>query len=82
MGFSRQEYWSGLPFYSAIKRSKTVQSAEMQLDLETVIQSEESQKKKKKSYNNFYMWNIENNVGELICKAEVKTHTEKWAYRY
>ena len=82
MGFSRQEYWSGLPFYSAIKRSKTVQSAEMQLDLETVIQSEESQKEKKKSYNNFYMWNIENNVDELICKAEVKTHTKEWAYRY
>ena len=34
--------------YSALKRRKTMQSTEMQLDLETVIQSEESQKEKKK----------------------------------
>ena len=24
------------------------------------------QKRKKKSYNNFYMWNVENDVGEFI----------------
>ena len=34
--------------YSAIKRNKTVPFAEMWMDLETVIQSEVSQKEKKK----------------------------------
>ena len=57
--------------YLARKRSKTVQSAEMQLDLETHTEWRKSKREKKKSYNNFYMWNVENDVGEFICKAEV-----------
>ena len=43
----------------AINRNKTVPFAEMWMDLETVIQSEVSQKEKKKSYNIAYMWNLE-----------------------
>ena len=37
-----------MEYYSAIKRDKTVQFAEMWMDLETVIQSEVSQKEKNK----------------------------------
>ena len=44
-----------MKYYSAIKRNETVQFAEMWMDLETVIQSEASQKEKKKSYNITYM---------------------------
>ena len=36
-----------MEYYSAIKRNETVQFAEMWIDLETVIQSEVSQKAKK-----------------------------------
>ena len=43
----------------AINRNKTVPFAEMWMDLETVIQSEVSQKEKKISYNIAYMWNPE-----------------------
>ena len=44
-----------MEYYSAIKKNETVQFAEMWMDLETVIQSEASQKEKKKSYNITYM---------------------------
>ena len=37
-----------MEYYSAIKRNKTVQFADMWIDLETVIQSEVSQKEKNK----------------------------------
>ena len=52
MGFSRQEYWSGLPYtmgyYSAIKR-KAFESVLMRwMNLEPIIQSEVSQKEKDK----------------------------------
>ena len=47
MGFSRQEYWSGVPspsptmeYYSAIKRNEIVPFAEMWMDVETVAQKD------------------------------------------
>ena len=43
----------------AIKRNKTVPFAEMWMDLETVIQSEVSQKEKNILYINAYMWILE-----------------------
>ena len=49
-----------MEYYSAIKRNKIGSFVEMWVDLETVIQSEVSQKEKKKvSYINTYMWNLE-----------------------
>ena len=55
MGFSRQEYWSGVPlpfptveYCSAPKRNEIVPFAEMWINLETVTQSEVSQKEKDK----------------------------------
>ena len=44
----------------AIKRNKIGSFVEMWMDLESVIQSEVSQKEKKQiSYINVYMWNLE-----------------------
>ena len=54
-----------------IKKNDIVPFAEMWIDLESVIQSEISQKEKNKLLQvNAYMWNLENGVGELICKTE------------
>ena len=49
-----------MEYYSAIKRNEIGSFLEMWMDLETVIQSEVSQKEKNKiSYINAYMWNLE-----------------------
>ena len=47
-----------MEYYSAIKRNEIGSCVETWMDLETVIQSEVSQKEKKKSYINAYMWNL------------------------
>ena len=47
MGFSRQEYWSGVPLPPPW------------MDLETVKQSEVSQKEKQILHTNAHMWNLE-----------------------
>ena len=48
MGFSRQEYWSGVPLPSLIKKDKTMSFVATWMDLEIVIQSEVSQTEKNK----------------------------------
>ena len=49
-----------MEYYSVIKRNKTGSFGEMWMDLESVIQSELSQKEKTQiSYINSYMWNLE-----------------------
>ena len=48
-----------MEYYSAIKRNEIGSFVETWMDLETVIQSEVSQKEKKISYINAYMWNLE-----------------------
>ena len=50
MGFSRQEYWSGLPlpslrvYYSATKKNEIITFVATWKDLETIILSEVSQR--------------------------------------
>ena len=56
---------NGTHMYNGIllsqKRNEIVSFAEMWKDLETIIQSEVSQREKKQvSYINSYMWNLEN----------------------
>ena len=48
-----------MEYYSAIKRNKIELFAVRWMDLESVIQSEVSQKEKKISYINTYMWILE-----------------------
>ena len=48
-----------MEYYSAIKRNKVGSFVETWMDLETVIQSEVSQKEKQMSYINAYLWNLE-----------------------
>ena len=47
-----------MEYYSAIKRNGIASFVETWMDLETVIQSEVSQKEKNQ-YINAYMWNLE-----------------------
>ena len=60
------------------KRNKTVPFAETQIDLETAIQSEVSQKEKNKYCIILFIFGIwENGTGELICKAEIVTQMQR-----
>ena len=47
-----------MEYYSAIKRNEIGSFVEMWMNLESVIQSEKSQKEKNK-YHNTCMWNLE-----------------------
>ena len=48
-----------MQYFSAIKRNEIGSFVETWIDLETVIQSEVSQKEKNISYTDAYLWNIE-----------------------
>ena len=47
-----------MEYYSAIKRNEIELFVVRWMDLESVIQSEVSQKEKKKEYANTYIWNL------------------------
>ena len=63
--------------YSAIKRSEIMPFAETWIDLETVIQSEISQKEKNKYHMISLICGIQKHgTNELIYKAEIETEVE------
>jgi len=73
MGFSRQEYWSGVPlpsprvYYSATKNNEIITFVATWKDLETIILSEVSQTKTNDIAS---LWNLKNDANELIYKTE------------
>ena len=52
--------------YSAIKRNEIESFVELWMDLESVIQSEVSQREKQILYINAYMWNLKCDTNEPI----------------
>ena len=63
-----------LDYYSAIKRNKIVPFAQMRMDLETVTQSEVSQKEENEYHIISLICEIlKNDADELICKADTQT---------
>ena len=71
-----KKMWSiyTMEYYSAIKRNKIESFAEMWMDLETVTQSEVSQKEKNKYCIILFICGIQKNgTDEVICKAEIET---------
>ena len=67
-----------MEYYSAIKRNETGSFVEMWMDLETVIQSEVSQKEKNKYHILTHSCRIQKNgTDEPICKAEIETQMQK-----
>ena len=66
-----------MEYYSAIKRNEIGSFVEMSMDLETVIQSEVSQKEKNKYRILTHICGIQKNgIDDLICKTEIETHVE------
>ena len=74
-----------MDYYSAIKRNKIGSFVEMWMNLETVIQSEVSQKEKNKYLLLTHICGTQKNgADELVCKAEIETpmqRTNVWTSR-
>ena len=63
-----------MEYYSAIKRNKIGSFVEMWMELESVIQSEVSQKKKNKyRMLTHIIWNLKNGIDEPSGRAGIKT---------
>ena len=63
-----------MEYHSAVKRNETGSFVETWMDLETVIQSEVSQKEKNKYYILTHTCGIQKNgTDEPVCKAEIET---------
>ena len=57
-----------MEYYSDIKRNETELFVVRWMDLETVIQSEESQKEKQILYANTYIWNLKKNKRKRMVR--------------
>ena len=63
-----------MEYYSAIKRTEIESFVETWMDLETVIQSEVSQKEKNKYRILTHVCGTQKNgTDELVCRADVET---------
>ena len=63
-----------MEYYSAIKRNEIESFVETWMDLETVIQSEVSQREKNKYRILMHICGMQKNgTDELVCKAEIET---------
>ena len=71
-------YIDTMEYYSAIKRNEIGSFVEMRMDLETVIQSDVSQKEKNKYHILTHILGIyKNGTDELVCKAEIETQMQR-----
>ena len=67
-----------MEYYAAIKTNKTGSFVETGIDLETIIQSEVSQKEKNKFHILTHIYEMQKNgTDHLICKAKVETQTQR-----
>ena len=63
-----------MEYYSVIKKNKIMPFAETWMDLETVIQSEVSQKEKNKYHILTHIrGSYKNGTDEPVCRAEIET---------
>ena len=67
-----------MEYYSAIKRNEIGSSVEMWMNLETVLQSEVSQKEKNKYRILTHICGTQKNgTDEPVCRAEIKTQMQR-----
>ena len=67
-----------MEYYSAIKRNEIGLFVETWMDLETVIESEVSQKEKNKYCILTYICGTQKNgTDELVCRAEIETQMQR-----
>ena len=71
-------YIHTMEYYSAIKRNGFESVLVRWMELEPVIQNEISQKEKQISYNNTYIWDLENGTDEPICRAGKRLRCREW----
>ena len=64
-----------MEYYSTIKRKKIASFVDSRMDLESIIQSEVSQKEKKNCILMHICGIHKNGIDDLICKAETETQT-------
>ena len=77
VGFSRQEYWSGMPlpsptmeYYSAIKKDEMLPFAATWVDLEGImLRWNQSERGRQILYDNTHMWNLKkyNKLVNICC---------------
>ena len=65
-----------MEYHSAIKKGKIMPSAARQMDLETLILSEVSQKEKEIPYDITYIWNLIYDTNEPFYRKENHGLTE------
>ena len=71
-------YMYTMKYYSAIKRNEIGSFVETWMNLETVIQSEVSQKEKSKYRTSTHICGTQKNgTDELVCRAGIETDAEK-----
>ena len=74
----KMQYIYTMEYYSAIKRNEIGSFVEMWMDLETVIQSEVSQKEKNKYHILTHICGIQKNgIDEPVCKTEIETQMQR-----
>ena len=67
-----------MEYYSAIKRKETGSFVEMWMDLETVIQSEVSQKEKNKYHILTHICGTQKNgTDQMVCRTEIETQMQR-----
>ena len=67
-----------MEYYSAIKKNEIGSFVKMQMDLQTVIQSEVGQKEKNKYHTLTHVCGIQRkDIDDLICKTEIETQTQR-----
>ena len=71
-------YIHTMEYYSAIKRNEFESVLVRWMKLEPVIQNEVSHKEKQISYNNTYIWDLENGTDEPICRAGKRRRCREW----
>ena len=64
-----------MEYYSATKKNKIMPFAAMQMELETLILREASQKEKEIPFAIIYMWNLIYGTGGPIHKTEIDSQT-------
>ena len=77
-GWLKMWYIYAMEYYSAIKRNEIGSFIETQMDLETVIETEVSQKEKNKYRILTHICRIQKNgTDELVCKEEIETQMQR-----
>ena len=66
-----------MDYYSAVKKNEIMPFSATQMDLEIIILSEVSQKKRQIPHDITYMWNLKYDTNEPIYETETDSLTQR-----